>query len=95
MLDKLWTWLKGLPWWAWCLGVPVIIAALALLGSGCGGLLGIFKRAPPPQSPGVSPEEGKKLKEQATSIADAAVHAAESYAAGERDRLGEKFGRKP
>lgn len=95
MLGKVFDWLRGLPWWAWLLGVPVIIAALAVLGRAGGGLLGIFNRPDPPiQSPGVSPAEGKKRKEEATSIADAAVKAAEDYAKSEKAELGKLFGPK-
>ena len=93
MISKVIAWLKGLPWWAWLLGVPVVIGALAILGRTCGSLFGIFKPEPGPVvSPGVSPAEGKELKEEATSIADAAVKAAEDYSAGEKARLEDKFG---
>jgi len=91
MLKKVWKWLKGLPRWIWL----VAIGALALLARGSGGLLSVFRRKPAPQSPGVSPKEGEKRKAEATSIADAAVQAAEDYAASERERMAKKFGGKP
>jgi hypothetical protein len=91
MLKKVWTWIKGLPKWIWL----VVIAALALLARGSSGLLSIFKRKPVEKSPGVSPKEGEKAKAEATSIADAAVKAAEDYAESERDRLAQKYGGKP